>query len=52
MEDQTLRNLVQAHEGDLDALNELLACYEAWGGKPTGDADCARFLGAVPEPVA
>ena len=44
MDDQTIRDLVQNSGGDAKALNDLLRCYEAWGGRPADDSDCARFF--------
>ena len=44
MDDQTITDLVQDRGGDAEALNDLLRCYEAWGGRPPEDSDCARFF--------
>jgi hypothetical protein len=48
MDDRSIRDLVQNSGGDADALNDLLRCYEAWGGRPAEDCDCAQFIGPVP----
>ncbi|MHA1536827.1 MAG: hypothetical protein ACTSUD_04665 [Alphaproteobacteria bacterium] len=44
MDDRAIQDLVQNSGGDADALNDLLRCYEAWGGRPAEDSDCARFF--------
>jgi len=48
MTDKSIRNAVHGLEGDYERLGELLACYEAWGGRPAGDSDCASVLGPKP----
>ena len=40
MSDGRIRNAVHELTDDYDALNQLLACYEAWGGQMPADG-CA-----------
>lgn len=49
MDDRKIQNAVHALHDDYDALARLLTCYEAWGGRPTEDADCRCFLGPAVE---
>ena len=44
MDDTAIKDLVQNSGGDAEALNDLLRCYEAWGGRPAEGSDCARFF--------
>jgi len=48
MDDQAIRDLIQNSSGDAEALNDLLRCYEAWGGRPAEDSDCGRFFESAP----
>lgn len=48
MDDRTIRDLVRDPGGDAEALNDLLRCYEAWGGRPAEGGDCARFFEPAP----
>ncbi len=49
MDDQTINDLVHNSGGDSEALNDLLRCYEAWGGRPSEDCLCEQFIGPVPK---
>jgi len=46
MSDKAIHDAIHGHQGDHEALSQLLACYEAWGGGPAEDVDCVKFLGA------
>ncbi|HUT51333.1 MAG TPA: hypothetical protein VM325_18535 [Alphaproteobacteria bacterium] len=44
MSDKSIQDTIHSFEGNYEALAKLLTCYEAWGGGPREDADCAQFL--------